>query len=138
MLNRFVALLAVFSAFGFADVLTLRDGTRIRGQYLGGDARQIRMAVDDRIETYQVDTISGLEFTSQSQAGRPAVNVPPPGPPQPVDRDARGEEPRILRPDRDRDRDQDRGRQNARGFNATELPAGTALVVRMIDDVDSE
>jgi hypothetical protein len=105
-----------------ADTLTLRSGRVITGQYLGGDARHIRMAVGDRVGTFDVSDVGDLEFGGNAQL------APPP-------------------PDRDRgDGDRDRGRDQ--GFareqppppppaNGLQVPTGTAITVRMIDSVDS-
>lgn len=114
MLFRFSTALIALGALCSADVLTLRSGRTIEGQYLGGDTRAIRMAIGDRVETFDIDRISNIQFTGQAPLPerserrnlRPDGDPPPP-PPPPADA-------------------------------AAELPSGTQIVVRMIDDVDSE
>jgi hypothetical protein len=81
----------------------------VHGQYLGGDARQIRMAVGDRIDTFDVAEVSNLQFgggerLSSQEPPREERYSPPP-------------------------------QQNAYG---SQIPVGTAITVRMIDGVDSE
>jgi hypothetical protein len=110
MLLRVVAVALLAAAFSSADTLTLRSGRVITGQYLGGDARHIRMAVGDRVDTFNVEDVGDLEFTgdareSQPSAAPPAPLAPPPGPPVPV--------------------------------TGIQIPTGTPITVRMIDGVDS-
>ena len=45
MVLRLSTALLAFVALSSADVLTLRSGRTVEGQYLGGDTRQIRMAI---------------------------------------------------------------------------------------------
>jgi hypothetical protein len=108
-----------------ADSLTLRSGRMVNGSYLGGDSRQIRMAVGDRIENFSVADVVRLEFGSlaTSDASMPTQSLDPPPPPM------RGSRDRELRTDRNPPPN-----VNSRGF---EIPAGTSLTVRMIDGVDS-
>jgi hypothetical protein len=122
VLIRFSTVLLVFAALGSADVLTLRSGRTVEGQYLGGDARQIRMAIGDRVESFDIDKVSNLQFSVPQASGG--------------DRDGDRDRPerRILRPDPDRDSQPVPGTVAA----AAELPSGTQIVIRMIDDVDSE
>jgi hypothetical protein len=55
-----------------ADTLTLRDGRRIDGTFMGGDARQIRMAVGDQIQSFSVTDAVSIQFGSS-----PTVSVAP-------------------------------------------------------------
>jgi hypothetical protein len=123
---RFSAILLGLAGCCLADTLILRDGSAVRGDYAGGDTRHVRIMVGGQVQTYDLDQVSRLEFSGGDQGG----NLPP-------------------RTDRDRDRDQTRALQNEReydqqqprqsaGSSAIEIPAGSVLVVRMIDDVDSE
>jgi hypothetical protein len=121
MCFRITTVLLAFVTISSADVLTLRSGRAVEGQYLGGDARQIRMAIGDRVESFDIDRVSNLQFSVQ--------------PAQSDSRSSDQPERRILRPDRDRDYQQT---PPPPAYAATELPAGTQIVVRMIDDVDSE
>ncbi len=119
MLFRLVTIGAVLVSLCAADTLTLRSGRVVTGQYLGGDARHIRMAIGDHVDTFDVDDVGDLQF------GGNTAPAPPPA---------------------DRDRDRDQGRQQ--GFaqqppppapvpSGIQIPAGTPITVRMIDAVDS-
>jgi hypothetical protein len=107
----FLVVLAVSSAF--ADRLTFRNGQSVSGTYLGGDARSVRLAVGDRVETYAVADVAALEF-GEVPATRVAES-------EPVTPPARAESPTPEPP-----------------AGAGSIPAGTEVVVRMIDDVDSD
>jgi hypothetical protein len=106
-----------------ADTLTLRSGRVITGQYLGGDARHIRMAIGDHVDTFDVDDIGDLQF------GGNAPPAPPPQPPPPP-------------------ADQGRYDRRDQGFAqqpppppptpvGVQIPSGTPITVRMIESVDS-
>lgn len=126
-MNTSVALLALASlSIGFADTVRLRDGRVVNGNYLGGTARQVRMEVSDRIESFDVGDIAGIEFRAFSAANDPA----------PASRE------------RERERDGDRvtlrrpsvseSSSNSGPSRGADVPAGTVLKVRMIDSVDSQ
>jgi hypothetical protein len=117
-LLRLAMVLAV-TTFGFADTITLRSGRVIDGTYLGGTSRQVRVDVGDEVQTLDITDVARIEF------GRPA---PPPA------RSSSGDDRPVLRRP-------DNVMQPAPApapMGTMELPAGTNLVVRMIDGVDSE
>jgi hypothetical protein len=105
-----------------ADTLTLKDGRVLNGIYLGGSARQIRMEVDNSIQTFEIDRVSSIQFGSDSPSSEaPAAEpVPPP----------RRDRDNVPRPDR--------STEAAAPPAGIELPQGTVLTVRMIDPVDSQ
>jgi len=119
MLLRVTTVVLALATFSAADTLTLRSGRVVDGEYLGGDARQIRMAIGDRIETYAVDDVQNLQFGGAQRVSRDrdrggfASQQAPPGgfasqqPPPPA----------------------------AYGL---QIPVGAIVTVRMIDAVDSE
>jgi hypothetical protein len=122
----------VLATAGFADTVTLRSGRVIHGTYLGGTARQLRVDTGDRVETLDVVDVVRIEFGDFAPA--PARDSSSDERPR-LRRAQPDSQPTILRPDDD-----------AAPAQATppvphasvELPAGTNLVVRMIDGVDSE
>jgi len=130
-----IGLALVLAVAGFADTVTLKDGRVVRGTYLGGSPRQVKLEVGDQIQTLDVSDIERIEF-GRGASPRAAVEPPPP-PPPPVReerREQQREEPQpIMRPDPP-------AAQTAasRQPGGVLLPAGTNLVVRMIDGVDSE
>lgn len=104
-----------------ADTLTLRDGQTVQGSYLGGTSRQIRMVVGDSIRTFDVGDVLSLTFEG-SQAAAPAPAV--------IERSA--DTQKILRPEPAPEP------ARASAWTRTELPAGTNITIRMIDDVDAK
>ena len=128
MLLRVTTFIIAIATIGLADSLTLRSGRVVHGQYLGGDARQIRMAVGDRVDTFDVADVSNLQFgggerlsSERENSGPPpqqqTYNGPPPLQPQ---SQAYGGPPQ----------------QNT--AYGVQIPSGESITVRMIDGVDSE
>jgi hypothetical protein len=123
---RLFGALLLLCAACTADTVTLRSGQVIQGSYLGGDARNVRFAVGNQVETYRVDDISSISFgdsgaaASQPQAEPPAPPPPPP-PAQAVAAPAPPPAPASPPPPA-----------------GPTLAPGTALTIRMIDSVDSE
>jgi len=102
----------------FADTVTLKNGRVIQGTYLGGTARQIRVDLGDQIQNLDVSDVSRIEFNGSAPVSEPAPRrseIFRPAPAEPL--------PPPLPPSRSA---------------GVELPAGTNLVVRMIEGVDSQ
>ena len=118
-------LLSLTTSFALADTIAFRDGHSVSGSFLGGDSRNIRVAVGDHVETFRVADIDRIFFGDPDQTVAPPVLRYPPderqaeAPPMPPP------PPAARRDDRD-DRDRDM------------IPSGTVLTIRMIDSVDSE
>jgi hypothetical protein len=131
MVSRILLYTALAVSFASADTLTLRDGRTIHGTFVGGTSRQVRMAVDDRVDSFDINEISDLKFGSAPSraeappAERPRAAEPEPPPPQ---REQRVE---LMRPE---PAPRSAGPQRA----TVEIPSGTSIVIRMIDDVDSQ
>jgi hypothetical protein len=124
MLLRLATIGAIAFCVCSADTLTLRSGRVIIGQYLGGDARHVRMAIGDHVDTFNVEEVGDLQFGS---------NLPPvPQPPPPDQNQGRYQ-------DRDRDRDQGFAQQPPPPMpvSGIQIPTGTPITVRMIEGVDS-
>jgi len=115
-------LLCALAALGSADILTLRSGQVVRGEYVGGDARHVKMAVGDRVDTYSVDDVSDLQFGGGQKLGdndhdRPSGGFAQQQPPPPQ---------------------QQYSAQPQQYSSGVQIPVGTTITVRMIDAVDSE
>jgi hypothetical protein len=134
MLLRVTTLVIAIATICSADSLTLRSGRVVHGQFLGGDARQIRMAVGDRIDTFDVADISNLQFGGGERLSPDDAGAPPP-------RRQDQEPPRDQRysppPPQQTYNDPPPQRQPNSAYGA-QIPTGTAITVRMIDGVDSE
>lgn len=67
-----IALALVLCAAGYADVITLKNGRVVNGTYLGGDARAVKVAEGDQVETFQVSDIARIEFGSGDSQAPPS------------------------------------------------------------------
>jgi hypothetical protein len=125
MFLRVSTFLIALATFGVADTLTLRSGQVVRGEYLGGDARHVNMAVGDRVESYSVEDVSDLSFGDGQRTSS--------------DNDRRDN------PDRRDDGDRrDNGVREApqpgqpAAVSGMIIPVGTSITIRMIDSVNSQ
>jgi hypothetical protein len=102
-----------------ADTLQMKDGRVIQGRFLGGTQASVQFETKGKIELYNVDDIISVTFTGTP----PASSAPP---------EASTAPPPALVPAP--------APTQARAANATSItvPAGTDLLVRMIDSIDSD
>ncbi len=114
IIPRATALACALATFSFADTLYLRSGATVQGNFAGGDTRQVKILVGDHIETYQIEEVQRFEFGLQNRSASSAPRY---------DRDERNSAPPPPA---------------SENYNGTEIPSGTNLIVRMIDNVDSE
>ena len=71
MLRRLTTIALAAIGLCCADTLTLRSGRVVTGQYLGGDARHIRMAIGDHVDTFDVEDVGDLQFGGDTRSGPP-------------------------------------------------------------------
>ncbi len=115
----------VWAGLGFlvipasADTLQMKDGRVIQGKFLGGSQANVQFETNGKIELYNVDDIISVTFTGSAAA--PTAPAP-----------ATGVRPSGLAP-------RPAPTQSASGSSGSvTVPAGTSLLVRMIDSVDSD
>jgi hypothetical protein len=114
--------LVLFSVSASADTLQLRDGRVVQGRFLGGTQASVQFESNGKIDLYDVDQVISITFTGAPPASSEMRTAPPP-------RD----------PERDRDRDGGAPMANTqRNDSELTVPAGTSILVRMIDSVDSD
>jgi hypothetical protein len=104
----------IFAVGAVADTLELKDGRVLQGRYLGGTQAVMRFEVDGNVQTFNTNEIVALTFTHGG--GGSAAVAPPPAPaaafaPSPAPAPQAG--------------------------GSVTIPAGQAILVRMIDSVDS-
>ena len=110
-ITRGILLGAAFLALGayaWADTLVMRDGRQIEGTFLGGSADQIQFQVNGQFQVFAKKDVGSIHFSGPATASTPAVPATP--------------------------------LASAASTPATKdvtVPAGTTLLVRMIDSVDS-
>jgi hypothetical protein len=129
-----LAIVLTLATAGFADTITMKDGRVLHGTYLGGSPRQVRMEVGNQIQNLDVTDIVRIEF------GHP--DAPPP-PPADTDRPVMRRDEPVVRPDDNAvppappAAPADTAAPEPGDMGIT-LPAGTNLVVRTIDGIDSQ
>lgn len=125
---RWLVLACVMAVAGWADTLALRNGTTVHGTYLGGSAREVKMAVGDAVQTFDVSDVTSISFNHgrASDSPRSSYNAPPPPAPPPPPSEAPPAPPAPVA-----------AQQAPLPAAGPQLPAGTRMVIRMIDDVDS-
>lgn len=97
---------------GFSDVLRLRDGREISGQYEGGSARVVRFRTSSGVMEYDVLEVAGVRISQAGAAFSPADAAPSPA------------RVRVARFDADQER---LIREWFRsGYNRRDLPPGLA------------
>ncbi len=117
-LYRIVTLALVVGALTLpADTITLRDGRRVDGTFMGGDSRQVKLLdADGKLQNFDIGDVETIRFksstvTASTESSPPSLARPPA---------ARAATPRVAATSR------------------VTVPAGTVLTVRMIDGIDSD
>jgi hypothetical protein len=110
----------------FADTLELKNGSVIKGTFIGGSEAQLSFRVGSTVQHYPVTDIVSLKFDAEG-GGRPASDngfAPRPAPnyaPTPVPAPVRAATPAPV----------------AAGDRIS-IPTGTRLTVRTVDAIDSD
>ena len=69
-----VFVMCVFASAALADSLELKNGSLVKGKFLGGDQNSINFQVGSSLQTYNVGDIRTLRFDSESEgASLPSV-----------------------------------------------------------------
>ena len=111
----FVTALTLAASIAWADTLELKNGSLIKGKFLGGTETEISFQVGSTVQKYNVADVVSLKFNSEG-----AASAPPPPPQQSSLPDDPGTVAHVeMKP----------------AF--TTIPAGTTVSVRTIDAVDS-
>jgi hypothetical protein len=106
--------LVLFSVSASADTLQLKDSRVVQGKFLGGTQASVQFESNGKIDLYDVNQVISITFTgapTSSSGMRMAPAAPVADPPA--------------------------ASASSRGSGVT-VPAGTSLLVRMIDSVDSD
>jgi hypothetical protein len=129
-MHRILALVLAVCSIAAADTLRLKSGRTVGGTYLGGDARNIRFDNGDRVQSYSVNDVAEIRFGSSAEGGSALTPTPTPAPAAPAAAATATERPAVQRRADTAD--------SRRSGTSAEIPAGTPLVIRLIDDVDSQ
>ncbi len=100
----------------WADSLQLRNGSLIKGRFLGGTQNEISFQVGTRMQRYAVADVVSIDFDEADRAGPSAESRLPSGPTE--------AEPLIP--------------LTSRRTDTVKVPSGTRIMIRTIDAVDSD
>lgn len=129
----------VFLALGIssasADTLQMKDGRVIQGRFYGGTQATVQFETYGKIELFNVDDIISVTFTPPaSSSASPKITVPPPAPvPAPP-----GSAVAAAPPPAPASPPPQTSASAAVNSGSVTVPAGSHLLVRMIDSVDSD
>ena len=112
--HGFLTALTLAASMAWADTLQLKNGSLIKGKFLGGTQSEIRFQVGSTVQKYNVADIVSLKFDSEGGASAPA--------PQP--QSSLPDDPATV------------AHVEMKPASVT-IPAGTRISVRTIDAVDS-
>lgn len=113
-----IAVTFLLASFAFGDSLELKNGSLIKGKYLGGTEGEISFRVGTTVQQYAVSDVVSISFDDHSRASMPAPEprlAPRPTETQPV----------VA------------ARPNFYG-RSVNVPTGTRITIRTIDAVDSD
>jgi hypothetical protein len=119
-------------SLAFADTLVLKSGSTVQGSFISGSDRSIRFATGDHVNTYSITDIDSIKFggPQADQAVKDAASSSnsqwPAARPENAGRNATDSAASVAPP------------PGAVAGAGTVVPAGTPIVVRMIDGVDSK
>jgi hypothetical protein len=115
-----------------ADTLVLRNGSHLDGTFVGGDSRSVRFAIGSQVNTYPIGDVDSVQFAngnSQSSSNAYPSTPPPPQQQQP---------PPQQQPAPTESYSAPASAPQGEGPLGVELPAGTSIIVRLIDSVNSD
>jgi hypothetical protein len=110
----FLTALTLAASMAWADTLELKNGSLIKGKFLGGTETEISFQVGSTVQKYNVVDVVSLKFDSEGAASAPA--------PQP--QSSLPDDPGTV------------AQVEMKPANVT-IPAGTRISVRTIDAIDS-
>lgn len=126
-----LAVVGAMLSASWADSLELRNGSLIKGRFLGGNESEIRFQVGSSVQRFAVVDVEGLHFDAENASS--ASPMPPPSArraeeaPELAPRPSETDMPPVW-PERSR----------ALNPETINLPTGTRIMVRTIDAVDSD
>jgi hypothetical protein len=109
-----IAVLTLAASLACADTLELKNGSLIKGKFLGGTEAEISFQVGSTVQKYNVADVVALKFDSEDAASAPALQTRSSLPDAPVAVAQAETKPAFV-----------------------SIPAGTRISVRTIDAIDS-
>jgi hypothetical protein len=132
-LTVFVLVVALIALPVFADTLVLKSGERVNGYFEGGTARVVKFrATDGTLKDYDILSVQQIQFGED----KPAPTVKPNSlSSSSSTSSATGNDPRLLPSS---SRPPSNPPSNNAANTAWTIPTGSKVVIRMIDNINSE
>jgi len=111
-----IVALCVAAVAARADSLELKNGSLIKGKFVGGTQTSISFQVASSMQSYDVADIRSLRFESGAEGASPSVPSKQPSVPSSTDKEKN---------------------EVAKSSSSVTIPAGTRISVRTIDSIDS-
>jgi len=111
-----IVALCVAAVAASADSLELKNGSLIKGKFMGGMQTSITFQVGSSVQSYDVADVRSLRFDSEAQGASPSVPSKPPNVPSSIEAE---------------------NNEVAKSAPSVTIPAGTRISVRTIDSIDS-
>ena len=125
----FLTALTLAASMAWADTLELKNGSLIKGKFLGGTETEISFQVGSTVQKYSVADIASLKFDSEGAANTSAPNALAPQPQSSLPDDPGAGAHLEIRPADTKPAETKPAYVN--------IPAGTRISVRTIDAIDS-
>jgi len=125
----FLTSLTLAASMAWADMLELKNGSLIKGKFLGGTETEISFQVGSTVQKYNVADVVSLKFDSEGAANASAPNAPAPQPQRSLPDDPGTGVHLEMRPAEIKPAE-------TKPAYVT-IPAGTRISVRTIDAIDS-
>jgi hypothetical protein len=109
-----IVALCVAAVAAHADSLELKNGSLIKGEFMGGTQTSISFQVGASVQSYDIADVRSLRFDSDAQGTSPSIPSNQPTVPSAMERD-----------------------EVAKTSPSVTIPAGTQISVRTIDTIDS-
>src|SRR5690242_3849026 len=124
-----LASLVLISAFAWSDTLELKNGSVIKGTYTGGSETEISFRVGSSVQQYAIVDVASLKFDARETTATAPKGFATHEPQAPHDTGAVNGEERLS---------SSHGNSSAASASGSlTVPAGTRLLVRTVDAVDS-
>jgi len=121
----FVIALTLGASIAWADTLSLKNGSLIKGRFIGGTASEISFQVGSTVQKYNVADIASLKFDSEGATPNATPNATTDTPPATsTSSSSLPDDPGIG------------AHAEIKPSNVT-IPVGTRISVRTIDSIDS-
>src|ERR1700693_4851997 len=109
-----IVALCVAAVAARADSLELKNGSLIKGKFMGGTPTGISFQVGSSVQSYDIADVRSLRFDSEAQGASPSVPSKQPSVPSSIENEVAKS-----------------------SSSSVTIPAGTRISVRTIDSIDS-